>query len=109
MIGQGAGTTSSKPLVIEHCYRAISLLVFSVYEVFHKVADKYDVMNDAMSVGIHRLWKDYFVDCMMPTSGTQLLDVAGGTGNRCLEAISTTQPTSMNHSGNGLKMTVNGL
>lgn len=52
-----------------------------VYEVFHKVADSYDLMNDAMSVGIHRLWKDIFVDRLGPTPGTELLDVAGGTGD----------------------------
>jgi len=52
-----------------------------VYNVFHNVAEKYDIMNDVMSGGIHRLWKDYFVRCMSPTPGTRLLDVAGGTGN----------------------------
>ena len=52
-----------------------------VYNVFHNVAEKYDIMNDVMSGGIHRLWKDYFIRCMSPTPGTRLLDVAGGTGN----------------------------
>ena len=52
----------------------------AVYNVFHNVAEKYDVMNDVMSGGIHRLWKDYFVRRMSPTRGTRLLDVAGGTG-----------------------------
>lgn len=52
-----------------------------VYNVFHNVAEKYDIMNDVMSGGIHRLWKDYFVRCMSPTPGTRLLDVAGGTGD----------------------------
>jgi len=51
-----------------------------VYNVFHNVAEKYDLMNDVMSGGIHRLWKDYFVRQMSPTPGTRLLDVAGGTG-----------------------------
>ena len=61
---------------------AKSLFTFvAVYNVFHNVAEKYDIMNDAMSVGIHRLWKDYFVRRMSPTPGTRLLDVAGGTGN----------------------------
>lgn len=52
-----------------------------VYEVFHNVASKYDVMNDAMSLGIHRVWKDVFVERLGPTNGIDLLDVAGGTGD----------------------------
>ena len=56
------------------------MFIFSVYEVFHNVAEKYDVMNDAMSAGVHRLWKDQFIERFAPTPGTQLLDVAGGTG-----------------------------
>ncbi|XP_071479430.1 ubiquinone/menaquinone biosynthesis C-methyltransferase UbiE-like [Diadema antillarum] len=52
-----------------------------VHQVFSSVAKKYDVMNDAMSLGIHRLWKDYFMHVLKPTPGTQLLDVAGGTGD----------------------------
>lgn len=38
------------------------------------------MMNDAMSLGIHRIWKDYFIQKIAPTQGTKLLDVAGGTG-----------------------------
>ncbi|WAR01634.1 UBIE-like protein [Mya arenaria] len=52
-----------------------------VYEVFKNVAEKYDLMNDAMSVGVHRLWKDHFIRRMAPPPGTKLLDVAGGTGD----------------------------
>lgn len=52
-----------------------------VYEVFKNVAGKYDLMNDAMSFGIHRLWKDHFIHRMAPVEGTKLLDVAGGTGD----------------------------
>uniref|UniRef100_A0A2K6T598 Coenzyme Q5, methyltransferase n=1 Tax=Saimiri boliviensis boliviensis TaxID=39432 RepID=A0A2K6T598_SAIBB len=51
-----------------------------VYQVFESVAKKYDVMNDMMSLGIHRLWKDLLLWKMHPLPGTQLLDVAGGTG-----------------------------
>ncbi|CAG8648586.1 11689_t:CDS:2, partial [Gigaspora rosea] len=50
-----------------------------VGQVFTNVASKYDVMNDAMSLGIHRLWKDHFIRTMAPGPGTKLLDVAGGT------------------------------
>lgn len=52
-----------------------------VQGVFSSVATKYDVMNDVMSMGIHRLWKDAMMDWIAPRSGQQLLDVAGGTGD----------------------------
>lgn len=52
-----------------------------VHEVFSNVASKYDVMNDVMSVGIHRLWKDAMMDWLAPRDGQRLLDVAGGTGD----------------------------
>ncbi|XP_045056727.1 2-methoxy-6-polyprenyl-1,4-benzoquinol methylase, mitochondrial isoform X3 [Desmodus rotundus] len=52
-----------------------------VYQVFENVAKKYDVMNDMMSLGIHRIWKDLLLWKMHPFPGTQLLDVAGGTGD----------------------------
>tara|TARA_Y100001933_G_scaffold254042_1_gene295139 strand:+ start:276 stop:1043 length:768 start_codon:yes stop_codon:yes gene_type:complete len=49
--------------------------------VFGSVASKYDVMNDAMSFGIHRIWKDAMMDWLAPRAGQRLLDVAGGTGD----------------------------
>ncbi|MEM7295850.1 MAG: bifunctional demethylmenaquinone methyltransferase/2-methoxy-6-polyprenyl-1,4-benzoquinol methylase UbiE [Pseudomonadota bacterium] len=49
--------------------------------VFTSVASKYDIMNDAMSLGIHRLWKDAMMDWLAPRPGQMLLDVAGGTGD----------------------------
>ena len=49
--------------------------------VFGSVAGKYDVMNDAMSLGIHRIWKDAMMDWLAPRAGQRLLDVAGGTGD----------------------------
>ena len=52
-----------------------------VHGVFSSVASKYDVMNDAMSLGIHRLWKDAMMDWLAPRPGQRLLDVAGGTGD----------------------------
>ncbi|MEO8530016.1 MAG: bifunctional demethylmenaquinone methyltransferase/2-methoxy-6-polyprenyl-1,4-benzoquinol methylase UbiE [Deltaproteobacteria bacterium] len=52
-----------------------------VHGVFSNVARKYDVMNDAMSLGIHRLWKDAMMDWLAPRAGQRLLDVAGGTGD----------------------------
>lgn len=52
-----------------------------VQGVFRSVASKYDVMNDAMSMGIHRVWKDAMMDWLAPRPGQRLLDVAGGTGD----------------------------
>ena len=52
-----------------------------VGEVFSNVARKYDIMNDAMSGGMHRLWKDKFVRRVKPQSGEDILDMAGGTGD----------------------------
>ncbi|WP_136652113.1 bifunctional demethylmenaquinone methyltransferase/2-methoxy-6-polyprenyl-1,4-benzoquinol methylase UbiE [Paracoccus aeridis] len=52
-----------------------------VHGVFSRVASKYDVMNDLMSVGVHRLWKTAMMDWLAPRNGQLLLDVAGGTGD----------------------------
>ncbi|MBL6427821.1 MAG: bifunctional demethylmenaquinone methyltransferase/2-methoxy-6-polyprenyl-1,4-benzoquinol methylase UbiE [Maritimibacter sp.] len=52
-----------------------------VHGVFTNVASKYDVMNDVMSMGIHRVWKDAMMDWLAPRPGQKLLDVAGGTGD----------------------------
>jgi demethylmenaquinone methyltransferase/2-methoxy-6-polyprenyl-1,4-benzoquinol methylase len=49
--------------------------------VFSGVAQKYDVMNDAMSGGMHRLWKNRFVERVKPQPGEAILDMAGGTGD----------------------------
>ncbi len=55
-----------------------------VSRVFSSVAGNYDLMNDLMSVGLHRLWKDSLVRRMKPKPGMTLLDVAGGTGDIAL-------------------------
>lgn len=52
-----------------------------VRDVFRRVASRYDLMNDLMSGGIHRLWKEALLDWLAPRRGTHLLDVAGGTGD----------------------------
>ncbi|KAI9025808.1 UbiE/COQ5 methyltransferase [Phycomyces nitens] len=58
-----------------------------VHNVFANVAGSYDIMNDAMSMGIHRVWKDEFIRNMAPGPGTKLLDVAGGTGDIALRFL----------------------
>src|SRR5580704_12310273 len=52
-----------------------------VRQVFESVAPRYDLMNDLMSVGVHRLWKNALVDVVNPRPGERFLDVAGGTGD----------------------------
>ncbi|BBI92603.1 putative bifunctional 2-octaprenyl-6-methoxy-1,4-benzoquinone methylase/ S-adenosylmethionine:2-DMK methyltransferase [Serratia symbiotica str. Tucson] len=52
-----------------------------VADVFHSVAAKYDVMNDLMSFGIHRIWKRFTIDCSSVRRGQRVLDLAGGTGD----------------------------
>ena len=52
-----------------------------VQEVFSSVSRRYDLMNDVMSLGVHRIWKDALVDWLAPRSRQRILDVAGGTGD----------------------------
>ena len=52
-----------------------------VKNIFEEVSEKYDLMNDLMSLGIHRIWKSSFLDWMAPRSSHHLLDLAGGTGD----------------------------
>ena len=52
-----------------------------VQRVFNSVSSKYDVMNDVMSLGVHRIWKDMMMDWLAPRADQKLLDVAGGTGD----------------------------
>ena len=52
-----------------------------VAEVFHSVASKYDIMNDLLSMGVHRIWKRFTIELSGVRAGHQVLDVAGGTGD----------------------------
>jgi len=61
-----------------------------VQGVFTSVASRYDLMNDLMSGGMHRLWKSAMIDWLAPRDGWRMLDVAGGTADisfRALERI----------------------
>src|SRR5690606_26569816 len=64
-----------------------------VNDVFHKVANRYDLMNDLMSGGLHRLWKDAMVAWLNPPKrpGWKVLDVAGGTGDIAFRIIEASQ------------------
>src|ERR1700739_3185832 len=60
-----------------------------VNDVFHSVASRYDLMNDLMSAGLHRLWKGIMINTLNPPKGDApfaLLDVAGGTGDMAFRA-----------------------
>jgi demethylmenaquinone methyltransferase/2-methoxy-6-polyprenyl-1,4-benzoquinol methylase len=60
-----------------------------VNDVFHSVAQRYDLMNDLMSAGLHRLWKQAMIDALNPPRGDapfELLDLAGGTGDIAFRA-----------------------
>ena len=59
-----------------------------VRRVFDSVAGRYDLMNDLMSLGVHRLWKSVLVDELDPRPGMSLLDVAGGTGDIAFRFLS---------------------
>lgn len=60
---------------------SVLISILAVHEVFEQVAKSYDLMNDAMSMGIHRVWKDIFIERLGPQHGMRLLDMAGGTGD----------------------------
>jgi len=72
-----------------------------VNDVFHSVAQRYDLMNDLMSAGLHRVWKDLMINALNPPRGDRpfaLLDVAGGTGDIAFRAAEA--------SGKGFSATV---
>jgi len=63
-----------------------------VAEVFHSVADQYDLMNDVMSFGIHRLWKRFTIELSGVRNGQTVLDIAGGTGDLTAKFASLVGP-----------------
>jgi demethylmenaquinone methyltransferase / 2-methoxy-6-polyprenyl-1,4-benzoquinol methylase len=66
-----------------------------VNDVFHSVARRYDLMNDLMSVGLHRVWKDLMINALNPPRSEKpfaLLDVAGGTGDIAFRAANAAGP-----------------
>ena len=64
-----------------------------VRRVFDSVASKYDVMNDLMSLGLHRLWKHYTTTVADIRPGYQVLDIAGGTGDLSMAFAKQVGPT----------------
>ncbi|KAG1656033.1 2-methoxy-6-polyprenyl-1,4-benzoquinol methylase, mitochondrial [Nymphon striatum] len=72
-----------------------------VHDVFSSVAPNYDLMNDVMSFGVHRLWKDKFMSILNPVPGMKLLDVAGGTGDIAFRFIKYLDSTNKIQTENG--------
>ena len=66
-----------------------------VRAVFDSVAGKYDLMNDLMSLGLHRLWKSYAIAVAAPRIGDRVLDVAGGTGDLARALARHVGPTGL--------------
>ena len=60
------------------------------------MANSYDVMTDAMSFGIHRVWKNHFVSKLSPNSSMKILDVAGGTGKNVIICYSIEEFLGLN-------------
>lgn len=65
-----------------------------VIDVFDSVAKKYDIMNDLMSGGLHRIWKDRLIRMIRPRPGQKFLDVAGGTGDIAFRIRKKTGPNT---------------
>ncbi|GAB4520537.1 MAG: bifunctional demethylmenaquinone methyltransferase/2-methoxy-6-polyprenyl-1,4-benzoquinol methylase UbiE [Parvularculaceae bacterium] len=69
--------------------------------VFDSVADKYDLMNDLMSAGVHRVWKAAMIDWLAPQPGQTLLDVAGGTGDIARRFVARAEETARRRARRG--------
>src|SRR5690349_22594270 len=85
-VWQGRANAARGPLMVDKVNFGEELVTPQektrrVGEVFSSVARRYDVMNDLMSGGMHRLWKDRFVNRVKPRAGETILDMAGGTGD----------------------------
>src|SRR5258705_9679110 len=70
-----------------------------VKEVFSSVAARYDLMNDLMSAGVHRIWKDAMVEWLNPRPGWKGLDVAGGTRHISLPILDMSRTRQKESSG----------
>ena len=74
---------------VDFGYRKVSIAQKQnlVNDVFNSVAPSYDIMNDLMSLGVHRLWKETLLDWMAPRPNQVLADLAGGTGDIALRFV----------------------
>lgn len=83
MLDSSSQTSLNEPPTTDFGYKTIPLAEKTAHvgAVFHSVASKYDLMNDLMSCGMHRLWKKFTVELAYIRRGDKVLDVAGGTGD----------------------------
>jgi demethylmenaquinone methyltransferase/2-methoxy-6-polyprenyl-1,4-benzoquinol methylase len=77
-----------------------------VKEVFSSVAARYDLMNDLMSAGVHRIWKDAMVEWLNPRPGWAVLDVAGGTGDIAFRMVEMARQRMKQSGGGEAQVTV---
>jgi demethylmenaquinone methyltransferase / 2-methoxy-6-polyprenyl-1,4-benzoquinol methylase len=77
-----------------------------VREVFDRVAQRYDLMNDLMSAGLHRIWKDIFADRVNPQPGEVIVDVAGGTGDIARRLLKRAEAARRRRGGMAAQITV---
>jgi demethylmenaquinone methyltransferase/2-methoxy-6-polyprenyl-1,4-benzoquinol methylase len=77
-----------------------------VKEVFSSVAARYDLMNDLMSAGVHRIWKDAMVEWLNPQPGWAVLDVAGGTGDIAFRLVEMARARKNKNGGDEVAVTV---
>jgi len=86
---------SDKPSTTHFGYREVPIADKQklVGDVFSSVAGKYDLMNDLMSLGLHRAWKAYAIAVAAPKAGERVLDIAGGTGDLSLALAKRVGPT----------------
>lgn len=77
-----------------------------VKQVFSSVAARYDLMNDLMSAGVHRIWKDAMVEWLNPQPGWRCLDVAGGTGDIAFRIAALARARAKNPEDGGAAVTV---
>ena len=77
-----------------------------VKEVFSSVAARYDLMNDLMSAGVHRIWKDAMVEWLNPRPGWAVLDVAGGTGDIAFRIVEMARTRKNRRGGDDAAVTV---
>src|ERR1700753_4093967 len=77
-----------------------------VREVFSSVAARYDLMNDLMSAGVHRIWKDAMVEWLNPRPGWKVLDVAGGPANIAFPSADMPRHRNLKSGGGEADVTV---
>ena len=75
-----------------------------VKNVFESVATKYDLMNSIMSGGLHKVWKKYFVKTLVAKKNSNILDLASGTGDICIELAKQNKGFKILHTDINLKM-----